>query len=641
MDARTSRLLAMTVAVALGATHIPLRSQARASQRVSSSRTAAVAGVVLSTESTPPRALRRAIVTVSGADLIIGRSAITDDDGRFTIDRLPVGRVSLTAHKRGYVSGAFGATRPGRPGTPLVLAAGQSASVTILLARAGVIAGTIRDERGQPIAGLRVFPIDGRRPAAPRPAPGVDSDSSVLTDDRGVYRLHGLAPGNYVVAATGADSESGDILRRSDADTDALLTRLQARTERSSGVPIALAPAIATSAMTIAPVYYPGTSVLDDAARIPLSFGDVREGMDFVARAVTVTTIEGVVVSTEGALPASIEMGINQSATLRFFGLSSANPRLAQPPRADGHFQFTTIVPGRYTVWARANPATPATALIGRGGVAATSGDILPGGRGPSATAGQTLYAAEDVEVGAYPITGLTLRLQRGAKLTGRVAFDAVGQRPPEDLAGIRVALLPVDTSGMSIDSLPVGPIARMQSTVPRPDGTFELAGLAPGRYQAQVTMPTAAGGAWWFRSAMVGGRDVLDSALDVTLSTDISGAILTMTDRRSELSGTLRTAVGRPAPEYVVIVLPADRALRGFGSRRVRSTRPGTDGTYVFSDLPAGEYLIVALTDVEPGEWDRPEFLDAIAPGGVPIRLAEGEKKVQHLQVGSSLVPA
>ena len=51
--------------------------------------------------------------------------------------------------------------------------------------------------------------------------------------------------------------------------------------------------------------------------------------------------------------------------------------------------------------------------------------------------------------------------------------------------------------------------------------------------------------------------------------------------------------------------------------------------------NLPAGEYLLVALTDVMPNEWNDPKFLDSLAPAALKITLAEGEKKVQDLRIG------
>jgi hypothetical protein len=45
---------------------------------------------------------------------------------------------------------------------------------------------------------------------------------------------------------------------------------------------------------------------------------------------------------------------------------------------------------------------------------------------------------------------------------------------------------------------------------------------------------------------------------------------------------------------------------------------RPGTDGRISFADLPAGDYLLAALTDVEPNEWQKPDVLAELAPAGV-----------------------
>ncbi len=78
--------------------------------------------VVLEGGATP---VRRARVTLTGAELRGGRSVMTDDLGRFTFQALPAGRFTMTASKPGFVAGAYGAKRPGRPGTPIQLADGQ------------------------------------------------------------------------------------------------------------------------------------------------------------------------------------------------------------------------------------------------------------------------------------------------------------------------------------------------------------------------------------------------------------------------------------------------------------------------------------------------------------------------------------
>jgi hypothetical protein len=178
-------------------------------------------------------------------------------------------------------------------------------------------------------------------------------------------------------------------------------------------------------------------------------------------------------------------------------------------------------------------------------------------------------------------------------------------------------------------------------STAPvRADGSFEVGGLTSGTYTVNCTAPARSGQSWILRSALIAGRDVLDAGLDVSLGADMSGAVLTLTDRRSELTGSLTTSAGLPAPDYFVIVLPVDPALWTISSttnsRRVRSTRPASDGRFSFIDLPAGEYLLVALTDVEPNEWQKPSFLADIAPAGVKVSIGHGEKKAQDLRIKS-----
>jgi hypothetical protein len=134
--------------------------------------------------------VRRAIVSVTGAALVVPRSVITDEAGQFTCANLPAGRYLVTASKPSYLTTAFGASKPGRPGTPVPVAAGETIrDVTIRLGRAGVIAGTIRDQSGQPVLGLAIGAILVGRPAA---------DSAIvttLTDDRGEYRIGDQAPG--------------------------------------------------------------------------------------------------------------------------------------------------------------------------------------------------------------------------------------------------------------------------------------------------------------------------------------------------------------------------------------------------------------------------------------------------------------
>jgi hypothetical protein len=155
--------------------------------------TASIAGTVVDDEDRPVP-VRRAVVTVAGTGLTPNRSAITDDDGRFTIERLPPGRFTITVSRASFITSTYGAKRPGKPGTPVVVAAGQRVTdVVVKIWRGGVVAGVVRTEDGQPAEGLPVRVIAARQ--TNEPSIFTLDNNGVKTNDAGEFRIFGLAPG--------------------------------------------------------------------------------------------------------------------------------------------------------------------------------------------------------------------------------------------------------------------------------------------------------------------------------------------------------------------------------------------------------------------------------------------------------------
>ena len=194
--------------------------------------TGVIAGVVL-TDGQQPRPVRRAIVTLGGSDDGRGRSVLTDETGRFMFSELPAGRFTLSASKASYITNAYGARRPGRPGTALVLAAGQRLpDLTLTLPRGAVITGSIRDERGELVANVQINALRADQMRTTTGAMPISASAEFLTDDRGVYRIFGLPPGDYVVSAT-VRVGPGGIGVMSPAQIDSALRELQTARARS------------------------------------------------------------------------------------------------------------------------------------------------------------------------------------------------------------------------------------------------------------------------------------------------------------------------------------------------------------------------------------------------------------------------
>src|SRR5579871_4633774 len=172
----------------------------RAQNAAAPAGTAQLSGRVVTADagSTP---VRRAIVTIKGSELPLGRSVVSDDVGRFVFERLPAGHFTVTASRAAFLSMAYGAKAPGRPGTAITIAAGERATeITVRLVRGAVIAGTVRGEDGEPVSGVGIAVILMGRAAAAASGPQLFS-AAYYTDDRGGYRIYGLEAGTYLVAA--------------------------------------------------------------------------------------------------------------------------------------------------------------------------------------------------------------------------------------------------------------------------------------------------------------------------------------------------------------------------------------------------------------------------------------------------------
>jgi hypothetical protein len=594
--------------------------------------TAEISGVVMSAGS-QPSPVRRVVVSISG-DVLPLRSVVTDDAGRFVFNRLPAGSFSIAARKAAYLSTEHGSTKPGRTGSRIAIAAGEKRAIALTIFKGAVIAGTLRDASGQPLAGVGVAAIDARLVNQ-----GANLSPEVATtDDRGSYRIFGLMPGDYVIAAGPGTAGTGEIGGRTAQDMDALLSALAQRQNRGAAPAAPAAPAAIPPApsITYAPIYYPGTPYYPEAGHFRVEAQEEREGVNFTVSQVPAATIEGVV-SGDVANLGSAQLALlidGPRLNLSTGGITSV------PPNSEGAFKYGNLPPGKYRIVARARRGATEAAATFPGSSSSAGGTVGLGGGPPPAgvnmtTGNEMLYGVVDVDVRGVDVKGVTLPMQTGGTFAGKVVFDAEKAPVPTDLTAIRIGASIVGGSYVSQSgSTRVGTAL---SAVPpvnlKDDGTFLIVGLGPSQYFVTSQLPAPLTSTWKLRSAMAGGRDLLDTLIDGPF-VNLTGVTVTLSDKRTELSGTLSSASGQPVSEYYVVAFSADRANWRFGSRRNLSARPATDGRFILPDLPAGEYLLAALTDLDPNGWQDAAFLEQVAPAAVKVTIIEGQKKVQDLRI-------
>jgi uncharacterized protein (DUF2141 family) len=163
--------------------------------------TGAIKGRVL--EATGDQPVRKARVHAASTVLQDGRTAFTDSDGYFSLNALPTGRYIITANKPSYINASYGQSRPLELGRAIEVADGQTVEqIDVRLSRGGVIAGIITNAFGEPqddtlVAAMHYQAIQGTRRLV--------TVASRVTSDIGDFRLFGLPPGQYYLAATHRD----------------------------------------------------------------------------------------------------------------------------------------------------------------------------------------------------------------------------------------------------------------------------------------------------------------------------------------------------------------------------------------------------------------------------------------------------
>ena len=121
--------------------------------------------------------------------------------GQFVFNNVPDGLYLLVTLRDGYFPAAYGQRRPNGRGTPIQVTRDSELFTQVPMWRLGAITGRVLDENGIGLTGVTVLAYRARLP--------LRSAGHGVSDDRGVYRVHGLEPGKYWVRTAAAILEDG------------------------------------------------------------------------------------------------------------------------------------------------------------------------------------------------------------------------------------------------------------------------------------------------------------------------------------------------------------------------------------------------------------------------------------------------
>jgi protocatechuate 3,4-dioxygenase beta subunit len=342
-------------------------------------RFASVAGIVLDDATRAP--LLRVVVTLeTKGEKPANAVAWTDSSGAFSFSSVPPGDYYLYATRDGYEFARYGAASRDRPPEVLTLAPGEARlKIVFRMRRLASVSGTVLDPDGDPLSGVNVNVLAAtymRRKLHYAPVSGA------MTDDRGQYRVAGLLPGKYYVAATPQGWQSGtgqaEAVRGQAAETPKFGAQFYANADRiSAATPIELQP---------------GKNLAD---------------IDFQLALWHTASIKAkVIVPSEIASDAQVQVTVWSQDAARETNFSWGGGAAAP----DYTFEVKDLIPGSYAAVA-----------------VATSHD-------------RRYRGVERVEVGQDP-EEVTIQLEPGIELSGRVRLEGGKSAPPH----FRVSLVPGD----------------------------------------------------------------------------------------------------------------------------------------------------------------------------------------------------
>jgi hypothetical protein len=503
----------------------------------------------------------------------------TDESGAFAFSKLPAGSYSLQADKPTYQTGRY----PDSGQTlrtsfrPLVVGDGQTVdNISVSLLHGAAISGRVLDIHGDPLENVEVRAM--MVPKSGRGRPQMRSGGS--SNDIGEFRVARLPPGRYIlmVVPHGFFSNPNDVLS---ADPQPI------------------------------PTYYPAALSMEEAQPITLERGSSVTGLDLIALEGVGAVVSGTVVDATGQ-PAPGNGSVMARGASEGFAGSIANG----PIKPDGTFQIK-LPAGDYSLEARMaarqmDPGTPPQVGVTRVSVSGSVSDVQ-------------------------------IVLGGGASVSGRVVFEGNAADATPAVADTRPTMMRMAFSSFD------GSLCQTGRTTLAADWTFKVEGIV-GTCRAQFVGNL---GRWTVKAILHGGVDLMDRPVTFN-SEQWRNVQVVLTDKRTELDVQVTDPNGNATREYVALVFSVDktrwdpnfsRYMRSFVpsvlSARVNPVGAGTaagssSAALTFTPaaanaskdsvngLPAGDYYVVALDDIDADGWRDPDVLEQLSRAASRITISE-----------------
>jgi hypothetical protein len=555
-------------------------SEARA-QNAQKTASGSVSGQIkIGERGAPGIAVALTSVEARGGNTDTSARVVTDGEGRYTVSNLAAGRYRLNVLAPGYViSGSNSLVR---------VDDGQSlGGIDYVLTKGAVITGRVTAHGDRPVIGEPVTLIALDETGQPmRSAPG--NANNFRTDDRGIYRIYGIAAGKYLVSV----GRGGGFNQPGPGGGFGNGSRMWQRT------------------------YYPDALEITQATAVEVDAGREITGIDIRMAAVDTYAVAGRVVDAETGNPiGGVLIGHGQIAGRGNPGDGRAR-RVVAGGGADGvsnpegEFRIDGLKKGDYAVYLAQDQA-----------------------------AGQNEFYSEPVgfTVSGQDVSGIEVKLRRAASVNGAVVFE--GLTDPSVIANLQNFTVRAQIRGGPVGDSGLSMINSSTSQVSS-NGSFRVSGLSPGLVSLNISDRRAPGPFSGLTILRIerNGAD-LKSGLRVESGEQVTGVRIVVAYGGGVVRGFVKVEGGALTPNMRLMVfarrMDVSRSADG-GMGGGMPAQVDSNGRFQIERLVAGTYeisvrMMGGMGRPGPGQGGRSDAAtQTIVVGGnsaqdivIPINLA------------------